>query len=145
MVNDEISSKMEEYSQFVSKKLQFELNEAEKSRKSALEEISGYKALHEILKDLGASKKGEYASRVDLGHQAISCQAVGDLTSILVQVGMGFTVDMTLEEAIAFVPKRIQHLESNVLKGKEAKVREITDHIATASAILDGLSSAVDS
>ena len=76
---------------------------------------------------------------VDLGHGTLFCNAVGELDTIYVHVGMGFHVEMTVTEAIAFVKKRLSFLETNVLKRKEAQVREITDHIVTASAILDEL------
>jgi prefoldin subunit 5 len=137
--SDEIGNKVEEYSKFIVYKLRPELDRAEQTRRDTANEIAGYKDLREQLERFGETKMMEYESMVDLGYHTISCRAVGDLTKIHVHVGMGFHVEMTIPEAFKFVNKRLLFLENDVLKQKDRKVREMTDHIMVASSILDEL------
>jgi prefoldin subunit 5 len=135
----DIVNKVEEYSEFVTSTLRPELDRAQQSRTETRKEIAGYKNLGKQLRNFKETNIMEYESNVDLGYQTVSCNAVGDLTGIYLHVGMGFHIEMTIEEAIEFVKKRLEFLESEVLKRKELKVRETTEHLIVASSILDDL------
>lgn len=139
MTDNAVVNKVEVYSNFVASRLRPELDLAEQSRKETKDEISGYKDLEGRLRYFKENEVTEYESTVDLGYRTISCSAIGSATKIHVHVGMGFHVEMTIEEAIRFVKKRMNFLENDVLKRKERKVRETTDHIIVASSILDEL------
>jgi prefoldin subunit 5 len=139
MSGNDIGNKVEEYTTFVGSRLRPELERAEQSRKETRDEISGYKDLEGRLRHFKENKVTNYESTVDLGFQMISCNATGNATKLYVHVGMGFHVEMTIEEAITFVRKRVNFLENDVLKRKERKVRETTDHIVVASSILEEL------
>lgn len=135
----DVAAKMEEYSRFVSEKLRPELESAERSRSEVRAEIIEYRNLSEKLKGFQKEKKNELETMVDLGYETLYCNAVANLSVIYVHVGMGFHVEMTLPEATNFIQQRLSFLENDVLKSKELRVQEITDHITGASAILDGL------
>jgi len=139
MSSEDITQKIEEYSLFVTQKLRPGLDRAEKSRHETRREIKEYNDLLEQLTGFKNESVKEINTLVDIGHGTLFCDALGDLDSIYVHVGMGFHVEMKIFEAILFVKERLSYLETSVLKRKEAQVREITDHIATASAILDEL------
>lgn len=143
MSSEDIVEKMEEYSQFVTQKLRPELERAEKSRDETRREMKEYDDLFQRLTGFKKEAIKEINTVVDLGHGTLFCNARGELDSIYVHVGMGFHVQMTIAEAIPFVKRRLTFLETNVLKRKEAQVREITDHIVTASTILDELTQQV--
>jgi len=143
-MTDNAMNKVEEYSNFVTSRLRPELDRAEQSRKETKDEISGYKDLEGRLRYFTENNVTEYESIVDLGYRSISCNAIGSATKIHVHVGMGFHVEMTMEEAIKFVKKRVNFLENDVLKRKERKVRETTEHIVVASSILDELKREMD-
>jgi len=139
MSGPDIAEKIEEYSRFVSEKLHPELRSAETARNEVRAEIHEYKELGEKLKDFQKENKHDLETMVDLGHQTVYCNAVANLDKIYVHVGMGFHVEMSIAEAIRFIGKRVSFLEKDVLKGKDLRVREITNHIMGASAILDDL------
>lgn len=139
MMTEDISEKMEEYSHFVTQKLRPELDRAELSRNESRAEMNEYRELLQRLTEIQSKSLQEMETMVDLGHQLIYCNAVANLETIFVHTGMGFHVELTIQEAIPFVKKRISFLEKDVLKRKEARVREITQHIVAASAILDEL------
>jgi prefoldin subunit 5 len=48
-------------------------------------------------------------------------------------------VELTPEEAFKFAKKRISFLKANKLKEKEMEIKEIKQHIQSASMILDQL------
>jgi prefoldin subunit 5 len=139
MSAEEITEKIDEYSQFVSEKLRPELLKAETSRDETRTEINEYNSLLKQLTGFREEKKSEFETVVNLGHGTIYCNAVAKLDMIYVHVGMGFHVEMTIPEAIQFVQQRLTFLKNAVLQGKEVRVREITDHVIAAAAILDEL------
>lgn len=139
MSAEDITEKIEEYAKFVSKKLRPELSLAESSRDETRKEMKEYQELSDKLKAFQKEGTSELKTMVDLGHGAIHCNAIGNLDKIYLHVGMGFHVEMTIPEAIGFIDKRLDFLQKSVLKGKEAKVKEITDHIMEAATILDEL------
>ena len=58
---------------------------------------------------------------------------------VFVHVGLGFQIELSITEALAFVNKRVSFLERDVLSDKEKKVTEVKDHIASAGLILNQL------
>jgi len=126
---DEIVKKIQEYSEFVSHRLRPDLDLAEKSKKETLNEIAGYEELREKLLHFAETKMTEYESMVDLGYQRISCKAIGDVSKICIHVGMGFHVEMTIDESLKYVMKRLEFLQTIVLKRKEQKVNQTTQRI----------------
>jgi prefoldin subunit 5 len=52
---------------------------------------------------------------------------------------MGFHVEMTFNEALDFVEKRIRFLRNNKLAEKEKKIDEISEHISSATSLLQQL------
>lgn len=136
---EEIGSKIEEYSEFVSKKLRPELERAEKSRDAIRAEMKEYSDLVKQLENFRKEKKNYLQTMADLGEETIFCSAIGKLDMIYVNVGMGFHIEMTVPEAIHFVQLRLTFLKNDVLKGKELRVQDITEHVMAASLILDEL------
>jgi prefoldin subunit 5 len=52
---------------------------------------------------------------------------------------MGFHIEFTLGEAIRFVEKRIEYLKVHKLATKENKIKEIQEHISSATLLLNQL------
>jgi Prefoldin subunit len=62
------------------------------------------------------------------------------ITSIMpfvyVHVGMGFHVQFTINEALAFVDRRLDFLENQVLNKRQARLEEVKKHVGTSEMIL---------
>ena len=93
--------------------------------------------------DASEGKKDQTETVVDLGHEVIYCKAVIDEPSkIYVHTGMGFHVEMTIDEATAFVGKRIRLLRQS-LELKTQKATTIAVHIEETILVLQQLGNEV--
>jgi prefoldin subunit 5 len=158
--SDEIQNQLSEYARFVEEVLKPQLEEAKSLANEVRTEIADYEDLgqrleslmmpaskpssgdgtNEIQKQQQHLKQKGMTSMVDLGYKTVFCNAVvRDTTMIFVNVGMGFHVQMPIEDARDFASKRISFLRTSKLKARESKEAEIMDHIQSASIILNQL------
>lgn len=134
---EEIKQKLEEYSTFLRNVLRPDFDVLSAAEKETRMEIEEYKQLLMRLENLAIIKP----HLVDLGFNKVQCQAtVDDSSKVFVHVGMGFHVELTMEEALAYVQKRIHFLSSQVLKHRSEKTRRVQEHIQSSTLILDQLS-----
>ena len=137
----EIRSKIDEYSSFISSTLRPQLEAAVKAREEVELDIKEYEALQAKLANI-EEKKGQSVKDtvVDLGHELIYCKAAIDDPSriIYVHAGMGFHVEMTIDEARTFVGKRIALLKQS-LELKTHKATTIAVHIEDTILVLQQL------
>ena len=162
----EIQSRIEEYSSFISSTLRPQLEAAAKAREEVERDIKEYEALQAKLAnmtstakptrekiisantcssddDAGEGKKDQTETVVDLGHEVIYCKAViDDPSKIYVHTGMGFHVEMTMDEAAAFIGKRIRLLRQS-LELKTQKATTIAVHIEETILVLQQLGNEV--
>ena len=162
----EIRSKIENYSSFISSTLRPQLEAAVKAREEVERDIKEYEALQAKLAnmtytakptrekiisdntcssddDAGEGKKDQTETVVDLGHEVIYCKAViDDPSKIYVHTGMGFHVEMTMDEAAAFIGKRIRLLRQS-LELKTQKATTIAVHIEETILVLQQLGNEV--
>ena len=137
---DEIHQKMSEYSSFIHDVLRPELDAAKKRSHKVKTEIQEYTDLKEQLEILRRERPECFESIVDLGYKTVYCRAVSkEPRKVFVHVGLGFQIELSITEALAFLNKRVSFLERDVLSEKEKKVTEVKDHIASAGLILDQL------
>mmetsp|Transcript_19551 Transcript_19551/g.53834 ORF Transcript_19551/g.53834 Transcript_19551/m.53834 type:complete len:141 (+) Transcript_19551:4360-4782(+) len=131
---EDVADRIAEYQTFVDQVLRPELQTVQRSAGETVQELKDYNDLVNRLHRL------EPLAQVDLGHQKVFCQAEFDPDNIiLVHVGMGFHVELTIPEAVSFCSKRIQFLE-HVLETKRAKVKRVEEHLESSSLILQELS-----
>jgi prefoldin alpha subunit len=131
----EIRNKMSDYSDFVEKVLRPELKHAMALRQNVKREIQEYRELQQRLKQQQQDddEQKQVGSSVDLGFKTLYCRAVAtDLSKLFVHVGMGFHVELSVDEAIQFVAKRISLLEKNNLAAKEQNLKEVSNHLESA-------------
>mmetsp|Transcript_5340 Transcript_5340/g.6979 ORF Transcript_5340/g.6979 Transcript_5340/m.6979 type:complete len:153 (+) Transcript_5340:166-624(+) len=142
---DEIIAKMQEYSVFVNKVLQPQLAQARATRQKTQKELDEY---NDLMKQLRNIKKNNNLTnlqlpeivKVDLGHEKVFCEAKPDRSDIVfIHVGLGFHVEFTIVEGIAFVGKRVDFLDG-ILKQKSSKVQQVEEHVASSAFILEELS-----
>ena len=138
----EIRSKIDEYSSFISSTLRPQLEAAVKAREEVELDIKEYEALQAKLANIDVEeKKGQSVKDtvVDLGHELIYCKAaIDDPSRIYVHAGMGFHVEMTIDEARTFVGKRIALLKQS-LELKTHKATTIAVHIEETILVLQQL------
>ena len=142
MSSQQPEEQLSNYVHFVEKNLKPKLLNAELEANIIRAEISNYEELATTTNDrIAAGTTGEsIETMVDLGHRTIFCNAkVKDPKKMFVKVGMGFHVELTPEEASKFSKKRISFLKANKLKQKDSEIKEIKEHIQSASMILDQL------
>jgi prefoldin subunit 5 len=77
---------------------------------------------------------------VDLGHNKVFCRAsADDISTVFVNVGMGFHAELLIPEALVFVEKRIRFLQDQVLSRRVSRTKQVEQHILSSEAILDQL------
>ena len=136
---DEIGLKIKEYSTFIDNTLYPRLKSAVEVKDKLEDEISEYKELS--LKVKGFLEHPPTESLVDLGHKIAYCRAkIKNPQKIFVHVGMGFHIEMKLNEACEFIEKRIKMLETEILPLKVKDAQIVASHLENAIAILDALS-----
>lgn len=131
----ETQEKVDKYTQFLDNVLRPELKEAKRLLEETQLEISEYEELRATLqKDLPKT------TTVDLGYGAVSCEAkIIDNPMIYVDVGLGFHVEMTVEEALEFTKQRIAFLQANQLENRQKSYNQVQDHAQSAMNILEEL------
>jgi len=147
----ELSSKRNEYTEFLEKILQPQHKIAISLRDEVQSEIKEYQELRSqitILRIKHENKDGESSSNskkeleslVDLGHEiAYSRAVVPNPNAIFVNVGMGFHVEFTLEEAFYFINRRVSYLTNDVLAGRIEKVETVANHLKDSLAIMKSM------
>lgn len=144
---DEIRSKLEEYATFIDKTLHPELKKAVSIREETEAEIAEYQELLDKLnmlqrrKDKG-SQPQPLEALVDLGNKMAYSRAVtgDDLPkTVFVHVGMGFHPELTLEEAVSFIGKRLAFLQLQVLADRVKKSKKVAIHLESSLLILEEL------
>ncbi|CAI2185505.1 8002_t:CDS:2 [Funneliformis geosporum] len=107
----DISKKFEQYENFLHNKLEVDLKQTWDLRDKIYEEISDYIKLKNHIELIKSNNLKELKTMVDLGSN-FYCQAkVPDTTYIYVNVGFGFHVQFTLDEAIGFIEKKEKLLQ----------------------------------
>jgi prefoldin subunit 5 len=141
---EELEVKLKEYSTFIDRKLHPELKKRVDAREQVEEEIADYRDLSTKLKALDQQDgDSPLEAMVDLGHDTVYCRGVASAESkqqlmMHVHVGMGFHVELTIPEALAFSEKRIRFLEQILKKRVEASTM-VARHIESSLLILEEL------
>eukprot|EP00037_Helgoeca_nana_P002809 m.36284 g.36284 ORF g.36284 m.36284 type:complete len:168 (+) comp12849_c0_seq2:83-586(+) len=128
LTSQEVTEKVQQYERFLNEKLRTDLRTVLEQRDALFTDISEYNKLASVIKTIKEAypklEDGKLQTQVDLGCNFF-CQAeVADPTMICVGIGYGFFVELTLDEATAFIEKRVPLLETRA-----------TDKTATAAAI----------
>ena len=144
---NELRGKITEYGNFISRTLQPQLQTAVDAREETEAEISEYAQLQNKLRQLDESKITDSSSdasiinaMVDIAHATVYCNAtISNPRIVYVNVGFGFHIEMTLPEAIAFIDKRIDYLEKDVLKPRCDVAGTVAKDVENALELLEEL------
>ncbi|KAI8143846.1 Prefoldin alpha-like protein [Fennellomyces sp. T-0311] len=100
------------YEEFINLKLKPNLKTTLDARDQIYETISEYQKLKTQIELIQEHDMSEMKTMVDLGTQFYVQAHVPDTQYIYVNVGFGFHVQFTLDEAKAFIDKKEKHLQS---------------------------------
>jgi len=149
--NSELRGRITEYGNFISRTLQPQLQTAVDAREETEAEISEYARLQTKLRRIlseqesitvGSGDRRSAAAPintiVDIAHGAVYCNAtIPNPRTIYVDVGFGFHIEMTLPEAMAFIDKRINYLDTEVLKHRSNVAATVAKDVENALEMLE--------
>jgi prefoldin subunit 5 len=140
-VDSEEMLKLEEYSKFMSEVLGPDYIAYSRAEEETRNEILAYQDLEKRLQEMRSSSAGQAElDVVDLGHRKVFCRAtIDDTSTVFVHVGMGFHAELSIEEALVYVTKRVNYLTGHVLPHRAAKSKTVLAHIQSSERILDEL------
>ena len=135
-----LPTKISEYSNFISQTLQPQLQFAVDAREETEVEISEYVKLKSKLQQIQSDAPKSIDTIVDISHSTIYCKAhISNPKIIYLNIGFGFHVEMTLEEGIQFITKRVEYLETCVLKHRVEVAGRIAKDVENAIELLQEL------
>lgn len=107
----ELAAKIERYERFIDETLRVKLSELKQQRSDILSEMEGYERLGSSLKMLRDENMATMKASVNVGCDLYMQAVVPDTSMVMIDVGLGFFAEMTQEEGIAFVDKRVAALQ----------------------------------
>ena len=130
--------KVESYEAFLNERLKTDLKKVMDLRDNVNSEVAEYLQLRNVIeriKESDSAKMDTLRTMVDLGANFF-CQArVTNPNKIFVCIGYGFYVELSLDEALSFIDKRVALLNS--------RVQELTQDVSEISArvriVVEGL------
>lgn len=115
---DNLSQKVLQYEEFLNERLRSDLHKVLAQRDQVSSDVMECNQLQTTInllhKQASCGSRQSMKTMVDLGCNFYAHAKVEDCSTILVSVGLGFYLEMTLEEASGFVAKKIAMLTSQV-------------------------------
>eukprot|EP00727_Mastigamoeba_balamuthi_P006542 m51a1_g2508 hypothetical protein (150) ;mRNA; f:141746-142195 len=136
LLREEVERRAAEYRAFIDGQLAQDLAARVAELRALDAQAASYDDLRAKLEQLGAARDVE--ALVDLGGRFYAQARVPDMSRVCVHVGLGFHVEMSRDEALAFVPLKVAELGR--LRGAAARaVAQSKATLATANDALDRL------
>ncbi|KAI9505968.1 hypothetical protein GGI25_001419 [Coemansia spiralis] len=107
----EIQSAVQKYTDFIQGKLEPDLQHVIEQRDAIYTRMSEYLKLKTHIDTIRTQKLEELETKVDLGSNFYVKAFVPDTQLLFVNIGFGFHLQMTLDEADAFIDDKVKHLE----------------------------------
>ena len=136
-MSDSLSQKVVKYEQFLNERLRSDLKVVLRKRDAILEDLSEYSQLKNTIELLQTQKSQNtpLKSMIDLGCNFYSSAKIPDCSKIFVCVGLGFVLEMTLDEALVFIDKKTSKLSKKV----EILSEQASEISARIKVVLEGL------
>jgi prefoldin subunit 5 len=145
----QLHDKINEYASFITNTLQPQLQTAVEAKEATEKDLKEYLELRNKLQHLEnmlncevtvGEKSKPIETLVDVAHQTIYCRAViSNPRTLYVDVGLGFMVELTIQEALTFIDKRVKFLEEEVLRHRTSVVEGIAKDVENALELLEEL------
>ncbi len=138
------SEKVEKYEKFINEKLKTDLKNVLDHQESIYSEIAEYLQVKDIIEkmqlvDTLKNEKNElgtpFETKVDLGCNFYVNARIEDTSKIFISIGYGFHLEMTFNEALKFIEKKVAMLQdqANVFTLKASDIK------ANIKFVLEGL------
>ncbi|KAI9594121.1 Prefoldin subunit-domain-containing protein [Syncephalis fuscata] len=129
-MSTEIQQKLARYETFVNERLKPDLEQTLVLRDQVFTKISEYEKLQLHLGTIKEQELDSLTTMVDLGCSFYAQAKVPDTTYIYVSIGYGFHLQLTIDEAVVFIERKIKHLRKmgDTYTNEAAKIRA---HIKT--------------
>ena len=138
--HSELREKLKEYSRFIDETLHPALKISVSAREETEADIREYQELHDKLAMIRDREKEPLEALVNLGHELAYCSAeVEDPSTVFIDVGLGFFVELTLDEAMSVILKRIAFLEKERLPKRIDDARKVAADMESSIIILEAL------
>lgn len=132
IMDQDLSQKILHYEEFLNERLRSDLHKVLSQREKVCEEIAEYNQLKNTVDLLHRERLGVAGSplktMVDLGCNFYAHAKVEDCSRIFVSVGLGFYLEMELDEASAFIEKKVTNL-SNKLEELSEQAAQINGRV----------------
>lgn len=130
--------KVESYEAFLNERLKTDLKKVMDLRDNVNSEVAEYLQLRNVIeriKESDSAKMDTLRTMVDLGANFF-CQArVTNPNKIFVCIGYGFYVELSLDEALSFIDKRVALLNSRV----QELTKDVSEISARVRIVVEGL------
>ncbi|KAJ1966124.1 hypothetical protein GGI12_000273 [Dipsacomyces acuminosporus] len=107
----ELREPIKKYEDFINNRLQPDLQNTLALRDAVYNQISEYLKLKTHIQSIKDHGLEELETKVDLGSNFYVKAFVPDTEYMFVSIGFGFHLQMTLDEADAFIDDKVKHLE----------------------------------
>ncbi|XP_069796305.1 protein UXT [Narcine bancroftii] len=136
-----VPTKVVEYEAFVNDVLKRDLQKVLEQRDEVYEQIAQNLQLKNVIERLQESEKQHLKMEVDLGCNFYVQAKVPDASKILLLVGYGFYLELTLPEALRFIEKKTCHLTeaAEKLSKDSAKIKGNIRMVLEALCELQGI------
>jgi prefoldin subunit 5 len=139
--SEDVQAKLDEFSAFVRHTLRPDYALLRQREQETRAEIAEYTELLTRLRGYNTCSSVISVEGFDLGYQAAFCDAtIEDSSRAVIDLGLGVHVELTIEEALTFVSKRIEFLTVQVLQHRSSKAKKVLAHIHASEQMLDALS-----
>lgn len=128
-------SKVTRYETFVNDRLKSDLKTVLDCRNKLFSQIASYESLKTCIEKIKQTPTGEIKALSDLGCNFYCKAKVLDTSKIFVEVGLGFFVELTLDQALDFVDKKLKRIRSDC----EVITEEATQINAKIRLVLEAL------
>ncbi|KAJ2455761.1 hypothetical protein EV183_000608 [Coemansia sp. RSA 2336] len=106
-----VQETIQKYEEFIHTKLEPDLQQITQDRDALYNRMSEYLKLKTHIETIRNQRLEEMETKVDLGSNFFVKAFIPDTTYMYVNVGFGFHLQMTLDEADEFIDRKISHME----------------------------------
>ncbi|GBG64948.1 hypothetical protein CBR_g48697 [Chara braunii] len=106
--------KIAKYEQFIEERLKTDLQHVMTERNKINEELKSYRDLEKSIRLLQVNDLTSMRSMVNLGSEVYAQAQIDDTSHLFVDIGLGFHVEFTLQEALNFIDLKQKSLTAKV-------------------------------
>eukprot|EP00761_Pharyngomonas_kirbyi_P002640 gb/GECH01002644.1/.p1 GENE.gb/GECH01002644.1/~~gb/GECH01002644.1/.p1 ORF type:complete len:142 (+),score=48.98 gb/GECH01002644.1/:1-426(+) len=126
------------YQNYLESTLKNELETLVEKRENVYETLSKYLQLRNSIEMIQDQKLEEMKTMVNIGSDIFAQAKVPNTSRIYLKIGLGFHVDMTLNEALDFINKKEEYLNQEA-KNLDTKINETKSEIKSVYMIIDDI------